>query len=285
MPFFDIMVGLIDAEWNHIRITFAEPWEIPWVVSPGDRDDYEILYLEKGKGRINCGGRQYDIASGEAVCWNSIEGNSFIPTEEPFRFLLVTFEVRNPSNPAKIEELNSKISLEKLPFKLSGPEEVQSLLYRIHREIALKSANYQFRSKLLLGELVCMLRTLSESGDQKDARFPSNNGTHPFINKVIIYLQVNYMRDICLKDLGSLVNLHPRYLCTLFRQITGKTINAFTREIRLEKAKRLLLYTSLDITDIAMQVGFNSSQYFSRVFSRETGVDPSTFRKTRSRPV
>jgi len=54
------------------------------------------------------------------------------------------------------------------------------------------------------------------------------------------------------------------------------------RNLRIEKAKRLLLYTSLSITEIALDVGFSSSQYFSRVFSKAEGVDPRTFRKMRS---
>jgi AraC-like DNA-binding protein len=67
--------------------------------------------------------------------------------------------------------------------------------------------------------------------------------------------------------------------------VNGQTINGFLRNIRLEKAKRLLLNTSLDITEIAMQVGFNSSQYFSRVFKDIEGKDPRTFRKSKARGV
>lgn len=281
MSLLDALAGVIDSEWNNIRIVFAEPWEIPWVVPAGDRIDYEIFFLEKGRGRFTCGGRVYEASSGDVVYWNSFEGNSFTPLEQPFRFMFVTFEIRNPSNPHVVEELNRQLRLAKFPLKLANPDQIQSILYCIYRELSLKSANYQFSAKLLLGDLACKLIKLSEGGDKEDAGFPSNNGTHQFINRVIIHLQENYTRDIRLKDLGNLVNLHPRYLCTLFRQVTGKTINEFVRKIRLEKAKRLLLYTSLDITEIALQVGFSSSQYFSRVFSREVGGNPRTFRKAK----
>ena len=170
-------------------------------------------------------------------------------------------------------------------YKVPNPDSIQSLLHQIYRETSLKNKGYLFRSKLLLGNIAADIRNQIDGGDGGEMRFPANNNTQKLINRVIIHLQENYMTDISLKDLGNLVNLHPRYLCTLFHQVNGKTINDFLRYIRLEKAKRLLLYTSLDITEIAIQVGFNSSQYFSRVFKDNEGLDPRTFRKSKARGV
>jgi AraC-like DNA-binding protein len=100
-----------------------------------------------------------------------------------------------------------------------------------------------------------------------------------------MFLYSNYNTKIRLESIGHMVNLNPRYLCTVFRQVTGRTINQYLTEIRIEKAKRLLLYTSLSITEIALETGFSSSQYFSNVFRRAEGIEPSIYRKTRTRGV
>lgn len=281
--FIDKLASVLDVEWNNIRILYAEPWEIQFVVPAGERNNYEIHYLEKGSGVFTVGSREYPITAGDVVCLYSMEGNSFTSDEE-FRFMFITFEIQNPSNPERIEELNASMRDGK-HIKLPNPDSIQSLLHQLYRETSIKNKGYLFCSKLLLGNIVACIRNHGLGSDAREIRFPANNKTQQLVNRVIIYLQENYMTNISLKDLGNLVNLHPRYLCTIFHQVNGQTINEFLRVIRLEKAKRLLLNTSLDITEIAMQVGFNSSQYFSRVFKDIEGLDPRTFRKSKSRGV
>lgn len=279
------MLDVIDTEWENIEITFAEPWEISWVVPPDERDDYEIHFLEKGRGRFFTGGREYSVVKGDMIILHSMEGNSFIPDESPFRIIFTTFRLKACKSPEKTELLKSLLGGDNL-IKLTNYHDAQELLYRMHKEILFKSDSYMVRLKLLLGSLAAAMSDQYTGGDcMEEIRFNANRNAHELINRVTIYLQDNYGSDISLADLGRFVNLHPRYLCTLFRQIRGKTVVEFLREIRLEKAKRLLLYTSLSMTEIALETGFNSSQYFSRIFSQQVGIDPRTFRKTKNRMI
>lgn len=214
-----------------------------------------------------------------------MEGNSFIAEESPFRFIFVTFKIDSLKTNKTKSELNNLLKNECFPIKPAEYQKTRELLYNIHKEMSLKSEGYSFRTKLLLGELlIYLINQYSRGDDMENFKFNVNRNTHDLINRVIIFLQDNYNRDIALEDLGRLVNLHPRYLCTLFRQISGKTVSEFLREIRLEKAKRLLSYTSLSITEIALEVGFNNSQYFSRIFSQWVGIDPRTYRKSKHKP-
>ena len=279
----EALLDAIDAEWDNLEITFAEPWEISWVVPPGERDDYEMHFLEKGKGRFYIGSREYPVVKGDIILLHSMEGNSFIPEESPFRIIFTTFRLKACKNREKAELLKNLLKGDNL-IKLTNYQSSQELFYRMHKEILFKSESYMVRLKLLLGSLAAAMSDQYAGGDgREDIRFTPNRNAHELINRVTIYLQDNYGSDISLADLGRFVNLHPRYLCTLFRQIRGKTVGEFLREIRLERAKRLLLYTSLSMTEIALETGFNSSQYFSRIFSQREGIDPRTFRKTKNR--
>jgi|GEM_PF-1592106 len=280
---FEILAQIINEEWNSLKITFAEPWTVSWTVPPGERDDYEIHLVEKGEGRFRIGKREFHVKPGDIIFLHSMEGNSFKPDEESFRFVFVTFKFDDSIGSSIMKKLNETLGEEALPFSIGDIPEIQQLFYRMHREISLKAEGYMFRLKLLLGMLVVMITDLRKKGDNKeDIQLTVNMGTRELVDKVILLLQRNYSRSIRLDDLGRQVNLHPRYLCTLFRQITGQTVTEYLRDLRIEKAKRLLLYTSLTITEIALDVGFSSSQYFSRVFSRAEGIDPRTFRKMRS---
>lgn len=276
IPFFDVLANTIDSEWENIKITFAGPWEIPWVVRAGERSDYEILFVEKGKGKITVGKREHEVDKGSVICLHSGEGNSFTTHGDCFRILLVTFAINHTSIRNSVDCLDRLIQEEERLLKLSNPEEVQCIFYSMHRELALKLNSHHFYAKLLLGNLAYELKKQCES--DVGATFVANKATSEFINRIVIYMKENYMNNISLDHLASLVNLHPRYLCTLFRQATGATVHRFLRGIRLDKAKRLLLYTTLSITEIALQVGFNSSQYFRQIFRQCEGLDPKCFR-------
>lgn len=279
---FKILSEIINEQWNDIRITFAEPWTIPWTVPPCERDDYEIHLLEKGEGRFCTGNREFYVRPGDIIFLHSMEGNSFKPKESTFRLIFVTFKFKNSTVNEKIKELNRILKEEDLPWDIGEAPEILQLFYQLHKEISLKAEGYMLKLKLLLGLLVLKIIDYKNLGvSREDIKLTVNRGTRELIDKVIMFLQKNYGREIRLEDLGKLVNLHPRYLCMLFRQVTGQTIVEYLRDLRLEKAKRLLLYTSLSITEIAFDVGFNNSQYFSRVFSKMEGIDPRTFRQTR----
>lgn len=260
---------------------YAEPWRIPWVVPPGERYDYEIHFLEQGSGVFRVGDRIYQIKPGDIILLNSQEGNDFRGDIEPFRFFYVTFRFKGSEDIENLKKLNMLLKEEQFPLKLSENSNVLKLFYTMHREIVAKSFGNDLRVKLLLASLVLeLLDAKVQSTSDEDIRHIINSNSYKLVNKVIVYLQDNYNSELRLEGISKIVNIHPRYLCTLFRQITGKTINEFLRQFRIEKAKKLLLYTTLSITEIAYEVGFNNSQYFSKVFSKMEGMEPRAFRKS-----
>jgi AraC-like DNA-binding protein len=70
------------------------------------------------------------------------------------------------------------------------------------------------------------------------------------------------------------------YLSNLFSSIVGITIEQFFILQRIEKAKELLSYNQLSISEIAFQLGFSSVHHLSTQFKKTTGITPSAFKKT-----
>jgi AraC family transcriptional activator of pobA len=74
------------------------------------------------------------------------------------------------------------------------------------------------------------------------------------------------------------LNVSPAYLSDMLRTLTGQNTQQHIHHALIEKAKRLLLSTSLTINETAFQLGFEYPQYFSRLFKSKTGLTPAAFR-------
>ncbi len=93
------------------------------------------------------------------------------------------------------------------------------------------------------------------------------------------YIQTHYMEDLSLTELADLAYLNPNYLSNIFSSVTGSTLNKYIKQIRMEKAKELLLHTNMKITDISQAVGFHNSSYFCKSFQQFFNTSPDRFRQ------
>ncbi|KKI94162.1 AraC family transcriptional regulator [Bacillus sp. SA1-12] len=100
------------------------------------------------------------------------------------------------------------------------------------------------------------------------------------IDQVLFYLKNTPLSEITLKEAADRVHMNPSYLSQLFKQQLNKKFVDYLTELRIDEAKRLLLYTSLRISEIADRVGYSDLAYFSNNFKRITGSSPSDFRKS-----
>ncbi|WP_078546766.1 helix-turn-helix domain-containing protein [Litchfieldia alkalitelluris] len=98
------------------------------------------------------------------------------------------------------------------------------------------------------------------------------------IEKVVENIQQNYMEDISLEQCADEAGTNPYTLSKAFKQIVGINFIDYLTELRIDKAKELLLQTDLKINDVAEQVGYRHS-YFNRIFKKQMGVPPSQYRK------
>jgi signal transduction histidine kinase/DNA-binding response OmpR family regulator len=78
--------------------------------------------------------------------------------------------------------------------------------------------------------------------------------------------------------ISQLMGMSRNTLHRKMNALTGMSINPYVRTLRLQKAKELLLTPDLSIAEVAYAVGFEDPKYFSRIFSEEHGISPSTFR-------
>lgn len=80
-------------------------------------------------------------------------------------------------------------------------------------------------------------------------------------------------------DIANHVYLNPDYLTRIFKKKTGFSISAYLQQVRMEKAKQLLIHTELSISTISLECGYTNFSYFSTLFKNSTSLNPKEFRK------
>lgn len=96
----------------------------------------------------------------------------------------------------------------------------------------------------------------------------------------IEYIFKHYQEhNLTIKDIAEKVYLSTGHLCGMFKRETGKTLNNYITEIRIEEAKKLLEEGELKIYEVSSAVGYQSSQYFSQIFYKMTGTFPTNWQK------
>lgn len=105
-----------------------------------------------------------------------------------------------------------------------------------------------------------------------------NKTFDPLVENIKNYIRENLAYDFSMDEMSAVFNYTPKYLGRLFKLRTGKTIKEYCNHLKVRKAKFWLLETDMDIEDIALQSGFNSVNYFDRVFYKEVRLSPQAYR-------
>ena len=98
------------------------------------------------------------------------------------------------------------------------------------------------------------------------------------VERVIRVMHDRLDEPLTLQEMSKIAYISPYHFNRIFRQITGIPPNQFFYALRLETAKRLLLTTKTNVTDVCFDVGYNSLGTFIRRFTALVGLSPGHFR-------
>lgn len=93
------------------------------------------------------------------------------------------------------------------------------------------------------------------------------------------YIDSHYGEPISLDDVAAAVNLNASYFSSYFKKETGSNFVDYLNQFRIDKAKALLINSSLSISTICEMVGLNNARYFSKLFQKIVGLKPSVYRR------
>lgn len=100
------------------------------------------------------------------------------------------------------------------------------------------------------------------------------------IRKVKEYICSNLGYQLSLESASAHVNLTPKYLSKIFKEITGVNFQEYVTETKMEKSRQLLLHSELNLEQISTRVGYSSPAYFIKQFKKLYGDTPYSYRKS-----
>lgn len=156
---------------------------------------------------------------------------------------------------------------------------VEKILEDMERESTEAAPGYEIMLRARLLELMAFLSRAYIETDTTEGHALLRMGN------VIGALEHDYSRDWKLDDLLSIAHMSRSHFLRIFKRATGQTPIEYLMRLRIQKAMEMLRNSSLRITEIALEVGFNDSNYFTRQFKQVVGESPRDFRRGRIDPT
>jgi len=107
----------------------------------------------------------------------------------------------------------------------------------------------------------------------------NNDPVGKLISKAKFIIQESFEKTIDMEKMAKELPMGYSSFRKAFKRITGTSPNQYHLDLRLNRAKDLLMNTALNINEIADQTGFDSIFYFSKIFKKKNGVSPNSYRK------
>jgi len=121
-----------------------------------------------------------------------------------------------------------------------------------------------------------------EEGTMGISKESDDSIVNPDVGEYIDYKEIDDNNDnseFSIEYLASEVHVSRMQLHRKIKSLTGKSASAYVRSYRLNKAMKIISDPSITISEVAWQVGFQDSSYFSKCFSIEFGMSPTEYRE------
>lgn len=158
---------------------------------------------------------------------------------------------------------------------ISDCEEVCGLIDNI-RNCHNRGRKHEYARTQLDFSMLQLFVMISEYLEEERLRTDNRRGK---LSDVLDRINNRLQDDIHLEDLAGELGVSSRYIRKIFAEQMGMSCSGYITMMRMEKAKRILRQSEKEITQVAALSGFNSPQYFCRVFKEHAGMTPQEYRK------
>lgn len=237
---------------------------------PAVRTHYLLHYVFGGTGMFEAHGVEYPIQPGQGflICPHDVTSYQ-ADSDEPWSYGWIGFNGTLADTLLEQAGLTASSPV----FRCSQAEAIRQIL----QDMARPSADRRARESRLTGLLHLMLSLLIESGTQAPLP-PAISRTEAYVEQVKDFIEMNFAHKFSIEDIARLIGLNRSYLCALFTQTTGMSIQDYLIGYRIDRASQLLLNTDLSIGNIARSVGYVDPLLFSKVFKKVKGRSPKLYR-------
>jgi AraC-like DNA-binding protein len=237
---------------------------------PNGYPDYQWLHCVKGAGKLFIDDKEFILRKNCGFFMEPGIPHEYFAIEEPWTTHWVTFDGQG------IPPLLNSLGFHKYEvFSFGEVRLLDSIVSDIYIDAQSKALQMGYKCSSKLYGLIMELKK-----HKMEAEEASGVSKIKKLEPVIAFLEQNYSKNPTIEDMGQIIDASPQYLCRLFNQTLRMRPFVYLTLLRLQKAKEMLIYrTDLPVRDIADQVGYNDSSYFSAIFKKYEGLTPMEFRK------
>ncbi len=247
-------------------------------------DFIELAFIMSGSGKYNIDDEVIDVTEGDLIIFNPYVMHKSIPikgVEQPTTEFFVGF------TDVKLHDCPwNHISFSTVGNVIHTSGELKQKLLRICIAMAAEQETFHVGRYFMLKSYLVQMLMLVIREHSEPYEKPTNGCSFDSVNKKYIANQImNYFEDhynekVSLDGIAANMYLSPFYISKIFKSEIGKAPIAHLIDIRLEKARELLIKDpTLSIQEIAAQVGYDDAYYFSKLFKKKYSISPSQFRK------
>ncbi len=272
-------------EQGHIPLcVFRMPYT-DWSRQIHTHDFHEMMVVTGGVAIHHMGTRHETVAMGDVYVIPPGHSHGYdVPENSGVQVLNVLFDLKRMEMSLRdLEEIPGFHAL--FSVKLNSPFEphlklparelavVNSLIEVIEAEQEEMAPGYEFFCETKFRELMVFLA-------RRYSHVATSSGRNVLkLGELISYMEKHLGEDLRSEELAKAVHMSPTSLRRTFQESFNCSPMAYLQQLRVNRAMLLLSDPLKTISDVAFEVGFNDSGYFTRVFSQETGQTPTAFRE------
>lgn len=260
---------------------FTYPWHF--------HSEYEIIYVEEGEGDCLVGDCIISYSKGDLILFgselpHSMQSPSCYGQEPGLKVKGVNIQFEKDFMHYSISQYSQFI-----PIRNLLEDARRGIRFSVSHTLARKLIGFIQQIPLAKGAeqiilLLSLLQTMAEDADRNYLTTSHYTPPSPSImrnermEKILTYLNKHYTESIGLDEIASYTAMNPSAFCRYFKENTGKTFKEYVLELRIGYACKLLISSMINISQISVACGFESSVHFNRIFKKVTGMTPTEYR-------
>lgn len=233
---------------------------------PMVRDYYVIHYIIKGKGYYHVNGQIYQLGERDGFLLMPGDNTYYeADTSDPWEYYWVGFV----GNDAERLLTQSGLGKNNLIFSYTEDDLFEQHISNIFYE----SKRYSARNIAMIGYLYLLFSLLIN-------KTQAINVYHQeYLDNAMNYIELHYSKDITVEQIAKSIGVSRSHLYRVFQENLGISVKEYIDSFRLSKARDLLTYEPLSVSEISSMVGFSNCSHFSKKFKDAFGETPTAYRK------
>lgn len=263
--------------------TFSNTFAPPHIQNYG-----EIFYCTKGKIEVRLNNKVFEINEGEMVFILPNIFHVFRTPLETADCYTLKFDMDYihsvPKRENRFEQILTFIPLQYLIFSAEELKEngIDKIFEQIYYESTHKPFDHHFALKLCYERLfLYVLRSLQQKCPE--AFMNTNISSKNKINSIIDYISTNYNAPLSANEVAKDFYMSYSALSKAIKSATDMSFKQYLNFVRIAQAKKMLMETNLNITEIAQLCGFCTTSFFIEQFKSYEGLSPKKYRDLRNK--